>query len=293
MLLALHMRAALLAVAAVTAARSGVTAEPAPTTEDCIAASESGQDLRHAAKLSHARARFAVCVLESCPQPIRDDCAQRLDEIATAMPSVVFEITNSAGNDVPGVVVTMDGKPAPGATGHGGGIALELDPGEHTFRFAAAGVKEIEKRLVLVEGVKNRREVIILDRAGAPPIVSPTPLPRAEAPARTTSPPILAWVAFGVGGAGLGLGVSAGLVAGGKHSALADECDNNTNTCTPQYTDDLDAFHTWRTVSTIGYVAGALGVVGGAVLWFTAPKADAAAMGVRIGPASASVAGRF
>jgi hypothetical protein len=100
--------------------------------------------------------------------------------------------------------------------------------------------------------------------------------------------------AFGVGGAGLTLGVIAGLVAGGKHSTLADECDGNTNTCAPQYADDVDAFHTWRTVSTVSYVVGALGIAGGVALWFTAPKSPSTMTAhVWLGPASAGVAGRF
>jgi hypothetical protein len=95
-----------------------------------------------------------------------------------------------------------------------------------------------------------------------------------------------------VGGAGLVLGITGGLVAGGKHSTLAGECDNAAGTCAPQYSGELDAFHTWRTVSTISYVVGALGVAGGAALWFTAPKAPTATA-LWFGPASAGIAGRF
>ena len=56
MFLAPRTRTALLAAATMIAARSGVAAESAPTKAECIAASESGQDLRHAGKLGDARA---------------------------------------------------------------------------------------------------------------------------------------------------------------------------------------------------------------------------------------------
>jgi hypothetical protein len=292
MLLA-RIRTALLAAAAVIVARSVVAAEPVPTKAECIAASESGQDLRHAGKLRDARAQFAVCVAASCPGPIREDCAQRLDEIGKAMPSIVFDVKDSAGNDLPGVAITMDGQSVAGE-GSAAGTAVELDPGEHTFSFEAAGLKKIEKRLVLVEGAKQRREVVIMDRAEAAQIASTASPPTSEAPTRSARPPTLAWVAFGVGGAGLTLGVIAGLVAGGKHSTLEGGCNNTAGTCTPAYANDLGAFHTWRTVSTVGYVVGALGAAGGAVLWFMAPRArNATATGVWLGPASAGIAGKF
>ena len=291
MLLA-QIRTALLAAAAVIVARSAVAAEPAPTKAECIAASESGQDLRHAGKLRDARAQFAVCVAASCPGPIHEDCAQRLDEIGKAMPSVVFEVMDSAGHDVPGVAITMDGQSVAGG-GNAADTVVELDPGEHTFGFEAAGLKRLEKRFVLVEGMRQRREVVFMAGVEAAQIASTASPPTAEAPTPSPRPPTLAWVAFGVGGAGLTLGVIAGLVAGGKHSTLEGECNNTAGTCPTANANDLDSFHTWRTVSTVGYVVGALGVAGGAALWLTAPKARSSTAHVWLGLASAGIAGRF
>jgi hypothetical protein len=259
-----------------------------PTKEQCIESSEHGQELRSATKLLAARAQFAICVAASCPGPIREDCVQRLEETATAMPSIFFQVKDAAGNDAAGVQITADGQPVTGA-------AIDLDPGEHTFSFEAAGLKKGEKRLVLVEGVKERREVVILDRADAALTASTPSPPTGETSTRRGHPPTLAWVALGVGGAGLIFGVTAGLMAGGKHSTLAGECNDNADTCAPRYAGDLDSFHTWRSVSTVGYVVGALGVAGGAVLWLTAPKAQSTAITAHVwlGPASAGIAGRF
>ncbi|MGO9839465.1 MAG: hypothetical protein ACLP1X_35240 [Polyangiaceae bacterium] len=260
-----------------------------PTKEQCIAANEAVQYLREAHKLREAREKLLLCVSEACPGPVRDDCAQRLDEVAKVTPSIVFEVKDASGNDVSGVMITMDGQPLARSAA---GVAIDLDPGEHTFAFEAAG-RKTEKNLIVVEGVKGRRERIVL--AAAAPTTSPPPVIASPSPAETTrsvGPPPLAWAAFGVGGAGLVLGITGGLVAGGKHSTLAGECDNAAGTCAPQYSGELDAFHTWRTVSTISYVVGALGVAGGAALWFTAPKAPTATA-LWFGPASAGIAGRF
>lgn len=75
-----------------------IAAEPTPTKADCIASSESAQDLLHAGKLLDARAQFGVCVSASCPGPIREDCSQHLEEIAKAIPSIIFEVKDSAGH---------------------------------------------------------------------------------------------------------------------------------------------------------------------------------------------------
>jgi hypothetical protein len=263
-----------------------------PTKQECVSANESAQYLRQADKLREAREKLLLCVAEECPGPIREDCAQRLDEVARATPSIVFEFKDDRGNDVAGVQMTMDGQSlatsAPGA-------AFDLDPGEHTFTFEAASRPRFEKTFVVVEGVKRRREVIRLASKKTPEHTSPASAPAKdeEEPAGRSRRTLLTWAAFGVGGAGVGVGIVAGLVADGKHSTLQSECNNNTNTCAPQSAGDLDAFHTSRTISTIGYVVGALGLAGGAVLWFTAPKAPTSTARMWLGPASAGIAGTF
>lgn len=249
-----------------------------PTKEQCIAANEAVQYLREAHALKSAREKLLICVSEACPAPVRQDCARRLDEVERLMPSLALEVKDARGSDVVGVKITMDGQPLAAATG----TAIELDPGEHAFVFEAPGMTRVDKTLVAVEGVKGRRESIRMDWPFMPVKIPPAPTP-------TSGPPTLAWTAFGVGGADLAVGVVTGLVAAGKHSTLASEC--STTTCAPQYAGDLNAFHTWRTVSTVGYVIGALGVAGGAVLWFTAPKTNAASAWV--GPASVGIGGRF
>jgi hypothetical protein len=255
--------------------------------------------LRQSHKLRAAREKLLICVAEACPGPVREDCAQRLDEVGKAMPSIVFEVKDATGTDATGVTIRIDGQRLAGA-----GTAIELDPGGHTFTFAAGGIPTTtEKRLVIVEGVKQRREVIVMG-AAAPatspppePVVAPAPAtsppPEPGAPARSFAPPLLSYVAFGVGGAGLVLGIAGGLVASGKHTTLSGECNDSAGTCAPQHAGDLDSFHTWRTVSTVGYVVGALGIVGGGALWLFAPRVPSTSAQVWVGPASAGVAGRF
>ena len=281
-LLRAGVAAAVLGVA-LSEARGAHAADPLAS--QCIASSEHGQELRSAEHLLDARAQFALCAAASCPGPIREDCVRRLEEVVEATPTVVFEIKDAAGNDATAVRITLDGQPVALSVG----APVDVDPGEHTFAFEAGDrLATEERRLVLVEGIKGRRETVVFRETAA----STTPTPASGEPPRSGPP--LAWVAFGVGGAGLAVGVIAGLVAGGKHSTLSGECNDGAGTCAPQYAGDLDGFHAARTWSTVGYVVGALGVAGGVTLWLTAPRArSATTASVWVGPAAAGVAGSF
>jgi hypothetical protein len=57
---------------------------------------------------------------------------------------------------------------------------------------------------------------------------------------------------------------------------------------------DLDSFHSMRTLSTVGYVVGFVGLAGGVVLWLTAPKSarDSTAH-AWVGPTASGIAGSF
>jgi len=254
-----------------------------PTKEQCIAANDHAQEFRQAGKLSKAREQLLVCVAQGCPGPVREDCAQRLDEVDKAMPTIVFEVKNGSGNDVSAVSVTMDRQPVAAKLS---GAAIAVDPGEHLFVFEAEGLPRTEKSLVLHEGEKGRRERIVLVAA------QPTPTSAAQPATGGRTPPVLAIVAGGIGVAGLVVGAATALAATSKHATLQGECAGST--CAPSAQGDLDSFHALRTVSAVGYVVGALGIVGGAALWYLAPSrpSDTSAR-LWVGPASVGVMGAF
>jgi hypothetical protein len=271
-------------------ASSALGAEP--TKDECIAANETGQDLRQAGELLEARTKLVPCVATSCPGPLREDCAQRLSEIATVMPTIVFEVKDGAGNDLSAVTVTIDGQPLAERLD---GRPMAVDPGEHRFVFKGENGTTAEKTFVVREGDKERRERIVL---GPTSVTTQSEPPVGE---RSTFAldriPTVAYVAAGVGVVGLAIGIGTGIAATSKHSALEGEgCPSNGGTCPPTASQsDLDYFHSLRTASTVGYVIGAAGLVGGITLWLTMPKASANTSAVRVwlGPASAGLAGTF
>jgi hypothetical protein len=249
----------------------------------CIAANESSIGLRSSHKLLQSREQSLACAADACPALLRDACKKRLEQINAAMPSIVFDAKDPAGNDV-AVTLTVDGRPTEGQQG----AAIGLDPGEHSFVFTAAGQSPVEKSFILREGEKDRHESIVIGTAPAVPTGSqpagtgdgspgPVPPPPPPAPGGASSwsgQRTIALVAGGVGLAGIAVGSVFGLMSRSSWSSSQSECPSSAN-C-PQHAQavtDHDTASTQATISTIAFAAGGVALAAGAVLWFTAPHA--------------------
>ncbi len=232
----------------------------------CIAASDSALSARKGGKLLEARKALATCAEPACPDPVKSSCQQRLQDVDRAVPSVVFQVKDGAGNDVPSVKVTVDGQPRDERVG----AALSLDPGSHTFTFEAPGLPTATKTLVLVEGVKERPETVTLGTPAPPPAAASTvqtdQVPASSGSAQKT----IGFVVGGVGVAGLAVGSIFGLMASSTWSRASTEKQ-------PNATPDSHTAGSQATISTIGFIAGGVLVAGGIVLWLTAPREPSAA----------------
>lgn len=259
-----------------------------PTTAQCLAASESSLALRNQHKLRDARAQLLICSAASCPEEIRDECVHRMGEIKTAMPTIVFEFKDAAGNDLDDVKVTVDGQLGGNRLG---GAALAADPGEHTFVFETVGQPAVKKRYVLREGEKDRRERVTFGSAVAtvPPAAAAVAAPPASIIAQSPGAPpsaggssgglatqrIAAIVAASVGVVGLGVGIGFGLDSMSKHDSAKAACPDNpcaTKAGVTLWSDAVSAGN----YSTAGFIVGAVGLAGGAALWLTGKPASEA-----------------
>jgi hypothetical protein len=297
-------RALMTAVLATAAMGSAPARAADPTTADCLSSSEASVALRSQHKLRAARAQLLVCATATCPADIRTECVRRVAEVNAAMPTIVFEAKDPAGNDASAVKVSVDGEPLVERLE---GTALSIDPGEHTFTFETPGQPAIQKAFVIREGEKDRRERIAF---GTP---SPDAVPPPVTPALSTTMPatpvvvepshglgtqrILAIVAGGLGVVGLGLGTVFGLQAMSKHNDAAAACPG---ACATQ--SGVDMWNDARSagnVSTVAFIVGGVALAGGAALWFTAkPESGSApsapvAFGLGVGPGAVQVRGAW
>jgi hypothetical protein len=271
-----------------------------PTKDDCIAANESAQDLRQAGKLQEARQKLTLCLAASCPRLLREDCAQRVSELDAAMPTVIFEAKDAGGNDVGAVHVTMDGHLFAIRLD---GTAIPADPGEHRFEFEADGLSKTEKTLVLREGEKGRHERVVFDNLhteAAPPastrVSETSPHPRVSTEGASSRGSVQRAAGIAVGGAGvvgLVVGSVLGLMSKSTYDhALSSECgaaagfSAEPKTCTQAGYKDVQSAHGQATASTVGFIAGAALLGGGACLYFAAPKGDDVTVGPTIGAGS-------
>jgi hypothetical protein len=189
--------------------------------EACVAAAERVPALRDAHKLTLARTEALACARASCPAVVRKDCIEAVQEIKSAMPSIVVR-ARSQGIDRDDARLLVDG--AVVAT-RLDGTPITLDPGSHLLRVEAPNVEAVEQRFVVAEGEHNRLLELSLRPLESTPDARPGP------PETSAAIPIAAWFAGGVGVVG---------VAGFTYFGLRALADIHTlkQTCAPYCSDD-------------------------------------------------------
>jgi hypothetical protein len=222
-----------------------------------------------------------VCVAASCPGVVRDDCAQRLTEVRAATPTVVFIVKDDADQDLSDVHVTMDGQVL---TEKLDGTPIAINPGQHRLVFESTGRSPQEKALVVREGEKDRHERIVLV-ATAPGPTEPVPEAATVAPVEAaarhdgSTQRVAGLVVGGVGVAGIVLGTVFGIVSKSTYDSAIKQCTVVPNDCQPSGVDKGKSAHSQAAVSTVAFIAGGVLLGGGALFYFTAPKA-----GVTVSP---------
>lgn len=285
-------------VVAALALAAGQAAAADPTTADCLAASDASLKLGNLHKLRAERSQLLVCSAVSCPGDIRKECLARVDEVNAQIPTIVFLPKDASGADLTAVRVTMDGEVLAERLE---GTALSIDPGQHTFTFEVAGKPPTTKTLVIVEGQKDRREVVAMKAIAAPsaPTVAPVAMegqpPRGDGTRTTDSglgtQQVLAIVAAGIGVVGLGAGSAFGLMTLSKRNDAQSQCPGQ---CTTE--SGVSAWSSAATagnVSTAAFTVGGVGLAGAALLWWTAPRSSAGAPQVGVGPGTFQVKGSW
>lgn len=236
--------------------RPGETsAAPSPAKKRCIAAAESGQQLRSTGRLIDARKALAACTASACPAIVRRDCGRWIEEIDAAQPSITVKLEESGGADSPDGRVLVDGEPMPrGADGR----STPLDPGVHKLVWARAG-GDVEQEVVIREGERNRVIVLRVAAKGPRPTTDmtdvPAPPPRAQSP--------LPYVVGGLGIALVGAGGTLWGVGLNDRSNLSATCAA-AHACAQS---DIDASRTKLIVGDVLIGVGVLAVAGAIFLF--------------------------
>ncbi len=197
-------------------------------------------------------------------------------------------ITVAEAVRVPGLEVKRDGVDVGQATW---GVSVPLDPGEHVITAKAPGKKDWSQTVrIEADGKATAVDIPVLEGAAAPqpPITVAAPTQVAQPfPADTKmdqGPPashgnsqrVMAFVAGGVGVVGLLTGTVFGLEAKSKQNQSQSHCESSDPTaCDQQGVDLRHTGHTDAMVANVGFAVGALGLIGGAALYFTAPSNSA------------------
>jgi len=266
-----------------------------------VFALQSASALEMSGRLVDALSRYRA-VYEMSPDPAwsrvqheaQASARERYQRLAARMPRLIVAVRGGRADRV-----ELDGKETSGDALASG---MLVDPGEHRVA-ARAGSRTTEQVVALAEGQTRQIELVLPSspaRSAAPSDSAPRPAVSSDAAlatrdsSKTATGRTLGWVAFGVGAAGIVVGSVSGLIALGKKSDLDERCPNR-NCLEPDW-EANNSYDRMRTLSTIGFVVGGVGIAAGGVLLWTNPSSsssDAARLELRAAPGRMTFAGAF
>jgi hypothetical protein len=217
----------------------------------------------------------------NAPKAFRDAKERAKGVLNTALPKIA-RLTVKVDPPDAKPQVTVAGTTIPAALI---GVERPTDPGTHEVVISAPGYLEQRKTVTLAEGGSQELAVTLekdpnAAAAEAPPpppppavVVAPAGPPADVAPKKNNT---LAYVALGVGGAGLVVGGITGFLALGKKGDL-EGCKDER--CPTSQKDTLDSAKTMATISTVGFAVGFVGVGAGIVLLLTGSGSSSASSG--------------
>jgi hypothetical protein len=212
---------------------------------------------------------------------------ERADKLKPRLSSLTIHIAE--GNPVDAMSITLSGKPVVKFLWN---TPMPVDPGEHQIVAKAEGYKEWQGTIKLGNNAdKKEIEVPVLEKdpnADVTKVPTPPPTNTANSPEPSTPPPppppppedtgstqrTIGLIVGGVGIVGLGVGSFFGFQAMSKNKDAKDLCPRGNNLCDSANAETLTSdARSAATISTITFGVGAAALVGGLVLFFTAPSA--------------------
>jgi hypothetical protein len=225
----------------------------------------------------------------------REEAQRRANKLEEQIPVVTLSVVGAAADQAE---VELDGRVLSASESS---APIRLDPGDHRAMAQAPDGSSDERSFSLSAGEQTSVELVLTSSIDADPDPITPPEPdRASPDGRSW---LLPGIAFGVGGAGLLMGVVAGAIFTGQAGDLKDACENDgdgdENTCPADKEEDGDTVTTIGNVSTAGFVIAGVGVAAGIVLLLIPDDEDdedgqtAYQPKIHLGPTGFMVEGRF
>jgi hypothetical protein len=250
--------------------------------QECLAASEQGQNQRDDGLYRAARGSFVECSRDVCPKVIAQSCTRWLREIDQDAPTVVLGAKDSHGNDLTDVAVSFDGKPFATVLD---GKPIEADAGEHVLRFERDGSVPAEQKLVLRAGEKARVVTVTLRSLDAPvgeagpathAAPEAEPVPESTFSARHVTAGALALGAVAAAGTGLVLTVLSNQdksdAASLRANLSSDACTHASSPTCQSLSDKVTSQHQDMNIAASLFAGAGVLAVGAVVTWLVWPE---------------------
>lgn len=208
----------------------------------------------------------------------RKDWETLANKRAAALEPKLAHITVKVAEPVEKLEVSRNGEKLTQASF---GVALPVDAGTHAFEATAPGFKPFASSVTVAKDGESKE--LVIPKLEALPAAAPDPAaatPATRDPAPTARDDagagdgqrLVGLVVAGVGVAGLVAGGVTGLMAMGKNNDGKAVCPEAGACGSQQAVDDIESAKSFGMISTIAFGAGGALLVGGAVLYLTAPS---------------------
>ena len=226
----------------------------------------------------------------------RAEAAKLAEDLRPRIPTLTARVSGVGPDEV--MHLSIDGAAVPDVAVH---EPQKVNPGKHEVVVRVGDGAAAREARAGAEAAEGQAIAVIIDVANAPVVPSQPPPPVAPAPqepAKRQGVPALEKIGFGVAIAGGAVGLLAGLGALERKNQLGNECNSHQQCDTSNNgAADLDAAHTWATISTVSFVVGAAGAATGIIVMLTDPRRSSPPAEARVapwlGPGMAGVNGHF
>lgn len=201
-------------------------------------------------------------------QNAQKDARREAEELKARLPQLLIELKGASADEVS---LTIDAQPVASSVI---GQPRLVNPGAHQVDATlgarhASGEATCTERQPCSVTLELAAEVKPATKPASTVLSAPSP---ADADKPRSWQPTLGWVALGAGVVGVGIGAFTGLKAISARKDLDDSHQCVGERCPPALKDTVDNLMTYRTVSTVGFVAGGVLAAAGVTLLLTAPS---------------------